>query len=192
MGGRTFARPALLESTVRSAKAAAKSSRRGGTATGIDSEFNCIVVIRGPYGSHPLNMVHLLMQQISGKMGTALTRAVSVQVGPGAWQEGLDECCHFTGKIRILLRSAREVRLLIAQVHGQAIEINGETKFVEVENLHQTSMSSHAAPQPAARCPASASTAPATYNPDVSGNGPADRCSPEASTPLARPGGSSR
>ena len=64
-GGRTFARPALLESTVRSAKAAAKSSRREGTATGIDSEFNSIVVIRGPYGGHPLNMVHMLMQRIS-------------------------------------------------------------------------------------------------------------------------------
>ena len=54
------------------------------------------------------------------------------------WREFKDGAGQCTGAMKVVLATPAEVRALISQIRGTSVEVGGEVKFVELENLNNS------------------------------------------------------
>ena len=123
--GRPWAKPRMLDGTVR---AAARGARTGGNDESLGQ-----IVIQGPLGARPELLLSRLMEAISSRTGTAMTQAQpqGKPLKDYQWRLQLSAEGLPTGRVDIRLPTLADLERVRTLIQMDVIEINGS--FVPIQ-----------------------------------------------------------
>ena len=130
-GGRPFAKPGLLDSSMNVARARATASSTNQRSAIAVIEIQGMVVIQ------ELVTIQGLMDRVAEMLATNLTHNDgAITLNPNEWKALRDHHGRWDGRIQLEMGSQDRLNDAFSKLHGAGVEVNGMCHTMEVENPH--------------------------------------------------------
>lgn len=133
-GGRTWAKPPVLDRDLRAARARACPAAAGASASS-NPEATLLIIFRGPLGADPEALLTRMITAICIHAAVDLHCADSRRVlPPGHWMAVRDAASQWTGSLRMQLADRDAAMHLATKLRQFAVRVEGVTGILDVHS----------------------------------------------------------
>ena len=135
-GGRAWAKPALLDKQVRENRERAIGQKMPRDTSDL-TELRSVITIQGLATARSADITELIMQQVCNVVGITMRRGeAKSDLSTHEWAAVRNLKEEWSGRIRIVSATQEEVLTIFNKIHGSAIEVNGMSYVLEVDNAY--------------------------------------------------------